>query len=263
MIYHPSKYLQTHFRFLIRVTFSDLEARYAGSIVGILWAFLSPLLLFATYAIIYQFIFKIRVPEIEDIAYVKLILTGMAVFQVFSEAITSSLHSISVNKAIFLNTVFPIDLAPVKAVLISQISMVSGVLAILAIGLYNADLSWTILLFPFFWILYIMFLMGIGWIIAVLGMVVKDFQYFIGFMLSMLAIASPIAYTQAMIPTSLTFITSLNLFAYYMIVAQKLLALGELPTVNEGLIVVLLSLSFYFVGGWIFVRTKGVAIDYV
>ena len=147
----------------------------------------------------------------------------MAIFQVFSESITSSLHSISVNKAIFLNTVFPIDLAPVKAVLISQISIFSGVVAILAIGFYNADLSWTILLFPFFWILYIMFLIGVGWIIAVLGMVFKDLQYFIGFMLSMLAIASPIAYTQAMIPASLTFITSLNFFAYYIIVAQKLL----------------------------------------
>ena len=70
------EYLWTHRRLLWRVTSTEMKARYAGSHIGFGWAFLTPFLVLAIYALVYLEIFRVRVPNLTSFEYVVYIFTG-------------------------------------------------------------------------------------------------------------------------------------------------------------------------------------------
>jgi len=49
-----------HRAVLLAITVSDLKGKYAGSILGMLWLLLFPLLFLSMYAVVYMFIFRVR-----------------------------------------------------------------------------------------------------------------------------------------------------------------------------------------------------------
>jgi len=161
------------------------------------------------------------------------------------------------------NTVFPIDLAPVKAVLISQGSAIVGFAIIITTGIFNHLLSWTVVLLPIIWILHLTFLLGLNWILSLINIVFRDLQYLITIILMILVIASPIAYTPDMIPRSLRLMIILNPMAYFFSGYQKVLVLGQVPSAVDCLALPILAGGSFMLGSWFFARSKQVMIDYV
>src|SRR5204862_6490804 len=53
VIHHSGRYLRTHHRLLWRVTRNELTSRYAGSVFGLGWAVLTPLMMLGIYAVVY------------------------------------------------------------------------------------------------------------------------------------------------------------------------------------------------------------------
>src|SRR5262245_8501662 len=157
---HSGRYLLTHRRILLRVTRNELVSRYAGSVLGVGWALLTPLAIISIYAVVYLVIFRVQAPGLTPGQYVVFIFAGLVPFLMTSEALGSGVGSVITNKAVLSNTVFPIDLAPPKAVLLSQVQMVVGMTAILLVTPFVAPVSWTISLLPVVWILHVMALTG-------------------------------------------------------------------------------------------------------
>jgi len=258
-----ARLLYTHRKLLWRVTLNDIWQRYAGSILGFGWAIVSPMILLAFYAAIYLVIFRVRAVGLTPISYTLYIFAGMVPFLATSESLSFGIPSIITNKAVLSNTVFPIDLAPAKAVLMSQPTMVVGMTAILVGSIINGNISWTAIFFPFVWALQILALIGLTWVLSLLNIVFRDLQNMIQVIMMMLMVASPIAYTPDMVPEKLQFIISLNPFAYFVIAYQKLLILGEIPTLFQCIMLVVIAFGFFAIGNWIFPRAKKVMIDYV
>jgi len=248
---------------LWRISVSELKSRYAGSIFGLGWAILTPLLMLLLYALVYLVIFRVRVPDLSSVQYVMFIFSGLVPFLVTSEALSTCVGSVVANKAVLSNTVFPIDLVPVKAVLLSQVTMVVGFISILVILLFMRTLSWTILLFPLIWFLQMLGLIGLAWILSLVNLVFRDLQNMIGLILMLVMIISPIAYTADMVPSTLKLLVLLNPFAYFVIAYQDILVLGQLPPWWNILVLVIMSLGIFILGGFFFSRSKRVLIDYV
>ena len=61
-----ARYLVTHRKLLTRVVTNDLRQRYAGSVLGLGWAFAAPLLVLAIYSVIYLEIFRVKVPNLSS-----------------------------------------------------------------------------------------------------------------------------------------------------------------------------------------------------
>jgi lipopolysaccharide transport system permease protein len=108
-----------------------------------------------------------------------------------------------------------------------------------------------------------MALIGISWFLSLVNVVLRDLQNLITLLLVMLMIASPIAYTPAMVPGSLKLVIWLNPLAYFVLTYQRILVLGQLPDLVPALLLVIGSLGVFFLGGYFFARTKAVMIDYV
>jgi lipopolysaccharide transport system permease protein len=255
--------LRSHLRLVLRIAQNELVARFAGSVFGAGWAILTPLVLLTIYAVVYLLIFKVRVPSLSGPEYVLLIFVGLVPFLMTSEALVGGVSSVISNKAFLSNTVFPIDLVPVKSVLLSQITMIVGMAVVIIMTLMLGRLSKAIVFMPIVWGLHILFLIGISWILSLINLVFRDLQNVIGLLITWLLIASPIAYTPEMVPPQLKLILLLNPLAYFIVAYQDTIVFGHIPDVGLWLALVGISITTFLIGGFFFAKAKATLIDHV
>jgi len=260
---HSTRFLVSHWRLLWQVSRDELKARYAGSIFGMGWAILTPLLLLALYAGVYLLVLQVQAPGLSSGQYVLLIFSGLVPFLMTSEALVGGVGAVVANKAVLSNTVFPIDLVPAKAVLLSQLPMVVGFATILIALVVSGSVSWPIVLLPVIWGLHVVGLIGLAWILSLVNLVFRDLQSLMSLALMGLMIVSPIAYTPEMVPASLRILLILNPFAYFVTAYQGVVILGRLPAWWHWLVLVAMSVGLFVLGGTFFSRAKRVLIDYV
>jgi lipopolysaccharide transport system permease protein len=259
---HSGRYLRSHALLLARVTRSDLAARYAGSLLGIGWTVVTPVMFLSIYAVLYLFVFRVSVPSLSRQQYVVYIMSGLVPYLVTAEAVGSGVGAVVANRSLLSNVVFPIDLLPPKAVLLAQPTMIVGMVLTIAGALVSGLGSWYLLLVPVIWVFQVLALLGVTWVLSLVNIVLRDLTHLIGILLVLLLIASPIAYTTDMVPGSLRFILALNPLAYY-ILAYHDVVLGGFPSPLTILGVVGFSLGSFAFGGWFFSRMKAGLIDYV
>lgn len=255
--------LRSHGKLLWRVTRSDLRARYAGSVLGFGWVVLGPLLILAIYAVIYLEIFKLRVEGLSAAEYVLFIFCGLVPFLATAEALSLGVGSVIANKSVLSNTVFPIDLAPVGSVLMSQGTIVVGFGIVLVGGAAFGALEPTALLLPAVWLLHLLAVIGVVWVLALLNVLLRDLQTALTAILMVILVASPIAFTPDQVPEALRPLIVLNPFAYFVVSYQKVLILGEVPSAWQWLAMVAIAGVAFLGGSWFFARVKRVVLDHV
>lgn len=258
-----ARYFRSHGKLLYRVTRNDLAARHAGSHLGIGWIFLAPLLVLAIYSLIYLEIFKVRVAGLSSTEYVIYIFCGLVPYLATAEAMATGVTSVLTNKSVLNNTVFPIDLAPVKAVLSSQAIMVAGLVVVVVGALLTGNRHGTLALLPVIWALHVVWLIGVNWVISLLNVIFRDLQNMLNAILMIMLVASPIAYTPDMVPSALKPLLAINPFAYFVVAYQQVIMLGIYPSIPHSALLVFMSLAAFIVGSWFFDRAKRVIIDYV
>jgi lipopolysaccharide transport system permease protein len=256
-------YLATHRKLLWRVTRTEVQARYAGSHLGFGWAYLTPFLVLAIYAVVYLEIFRVRVPNLTPFEYVVYIFTGLVPYLATAEALSVGVQSVVSNKAVLNNTVFPIDLTPVKAVLSAQFTMAVGMVVVLVGAVVTGNVHRTLVLLPVVWGLNLMWLIGVNWFISLLNVIFRDLQNMISSLLMIMFVVSPIAFTPDMVPSSLRILLAFNPFAYFVVAYQQVVMLGIWPSLGHTIVLVVMSVAVFFLGGWFFYRAKRVIIDYV
>lgn len=260
---HSARFLLSHWDLLWRVARNEMAARYAGSLLGAGWALLSPLFTLAIYSVVYLLILKVSVPGLTQAQYVLQIFAGLVPLLATSEALMGGVGSVVANRAVLANTVFPIDLVPAKAALLGQSPMVVGVVVVLGASYLNGAMYWTVALLPIVWFLHLLALVGINWILSLVNIVFRDLQNLLGMVVTLMMIASPIAYTAEMVPPRLQFFIRLNPFAYFVIAYQDVLVRGRVPDLLTTAALVVLGAGVFWAGGWFFARAKMVVIDYV
>jgi lipopolysaccharide transport system permease protein len=258
-----ARYLASHRSLLWRLTRNEFRARYAGSHLGNFWVFLAPVLLLVVYAITYVAILRIRLAGLSSWEYVIFIFSGLVPYLMTAESLSNGVTSVIANKAVLSNTVFPIDLTPVKAVLTSQATMVVGMAVTITGAAFVGTLHWTIVLLPVIWLLNVMALIGLNWFLSLLNVIFRDIQNFLTPILMMMLIISPIAYTPEIVPDSLRLLILLNPFAYFVVAYQQVIVLGLTPGPLHALALVLIAVVPFVVGSWFFATAKRVIVDYV
>lgn len=252
-----------HWNMLVRATLGDLKTRYAGSVLGVGWIILTPFILLAIYALIYLVIFQVRVPGLTPVKYVLLIFSGLVPFLMTNEAITSAVNSIIANRAILANTIFPVDLLPVKSVLSSQITMLVGISCTVAVLILTKDISWFALLTPVIWVFHILAILGLAWMLALANLALRDIGNVISLMMMVIMVMTPIAYTREMVPENLRLLLLLNPLAYFVLAYQDILVLGRFPEMSTIAFIIVFSIGSFVAGGWLFHRMKKVMLEYI
>ena len=104
----------------------DLQLKYIGSMAGIYWAVMNPLLQVAIYAFLMTIVLHARLGTVAHggrFDYTIFLLSGMCSWLAFSEGITNSATSITKNSTVVKNVIFPLEILPISAVLTSLFSL--------------------------------------------------------------------------------------------------------------------------------------------
>lgn len=262
-LFSPFKEIIWHRRVLLSTTVGEIHKRYAGSLLGIIWAFLYPLLFLAVYATIYAVVFKVSYNELNTSEYIAVIFCGLIPFLGFSESIQSGVGSVTANAGLIKNTMFPIELVPVRTVFTAQLTHVSGMIILFVIIIFIGRLSPTALLCIPIWILQLMFEVGLAWILSSINVLVRDLQNIISVVMIMLMMLSPIAYPVDSIPSTYGRFLKMNPLFYFIVANQNVLMYGESPSVEIWGPMILLGIGFFVIGYQFFIRMKRVFVDNV
>ncbi len=259
----PFALLYKYRKLLWQTTVNDVRARFAGSVLGMLWLFFYPLLLLGAYAAVYIFVFKVKFHLFNSNEYVVLIFCGLIPFLGFSEALSMGVGSIVSNANLMKNTLFPIELVPVKSVLAAQCTQVTGLFMLLIVlGILGKWTLWA----PFLviiWILQILFSSGLIWILSSVNVYARDLQNIVSVLILFLMLVSPIAYTEDMIPPEMRPFLAANPVYYLIVSYQDVLMLGHFPRGNIFWILLFISFFTFIFGYWFFMKMKRVFADNV
>lgn len=256
-------FLYRHRAILKQTTLNDIRSRFAGSLLGLSWLVVYPLLLLGAYAAVYIFIFKIRFELFNSNEYVALIFCGLIPFLGISEALGMGVGSVVSNANLIKNTLFPIELIPAKAVLVAQCTQTVGMGLLLIVLGVMGKLTFVSLLFLAVWVLQLMFSIGIIWMLSSINVFFRDLQNMVSVLILILMMVSPIAYPAEMIPANLRPFLALNPLYYFIVAYQELLMFGRMPSVEIAVPLVAISIFAYMLGFVFFKKMKGVFADNV
>lgn len=251
-------------RYIIRqTTANDIKSRYAGSLLGIVWAVLYPLLFLGAYAFVYVFIFNARFEFMQPQEYVILIFCGLVPFIAFQDAMSAGTSCVVTNAGLMKNTMFPIEFVPVKTVLAALPMQFSGlglaIIALVVMGRFTPFIFLVILIV----FMQILFNIGMVWILSSIDVFFRDLQNVIGIIIMLLMMTSPIAYPTEFVPENLRFIVKLNPMYYIISCYQDVLMMGRFPRA-EVFFPFIIMMAILFIGGYhFFIRLKRVFADNV
>jgi lipopolysaccharide transport system permease protein len=261
-----ARYIRSHWRLLLRVTAQELRLRHAGSILGLAWIAVGPLLILGVYSVVYLEVFKLRghhIYDLSSLSFVIYIFCGLVPYLSVAEAMTRGVASVITNKAVLNNTVYPIDLTPVQAALGAQAILAVGLPLVVVGATLTGHAHATLALVPVVWLLMFIWLVGVNWIISMLNVAFRDLQNLLAVILMILLVGSPFAYTVSELAPVVRPIVYLNPFAYFVIAYQQLIVLGHVPSAWHVAVLVLMPLLTFALGSWFFAKAKGALLDYV
>jgi len=201
-------------RELIKVSAKrEVLGRYRGSIIGILWSFFNPLFMLSVYTFIFSEVFKARwnAGSESKTEFALVLFAGLIVFNLFAECINRAPNLILSNVNYVKKVVFPLEILPcvtlIAALFHWLISLAVWLLVyIVVFGAPQATaLYLPLVVLPFF-----LFIMGISWALASLGVFLRDVSQFIGVLTTVLMFLSPIFYPATALPESYRYLLYLN-----------------------------------------------------
>lgn len=247
---------------LCRTIMGEIRRRYAGSLLGAAWLLLGPVLLMVFYALVYGVVFRLKPPELSSNEYTIYILAGLIPFLGFTDSLTSGSMSLTVQRDVLLNTVFPAELVPLRAVLVAFVAPAIGMLLVLLADAVFGKLSPWSLLVPAVLGLLVLFVAGVVWLLSLANLIVRDIQQVLTYVSMVLLITSPIAYTPSMLPPGFSILIWLNPLSYFVIAIQYLVVFDSFPPLGAGIGCVVLGLGGFTIGWKVFQRAKVVFFDY-
>lgn len=242
----------------------DVKQRYAGSVLGMIWALLYPLLMLSLYSVVYVVIFKVRPQSLGSYEYVVLVFSGLVPLLAFNEALVTATGSLVANRSLLLNTIFPAELIPLRAVLAAQVPSLFALAVTLVAGFSMGMTSWrAVVVVPVLWVLMLMFVGGLAWVLSLLTLVIRDIQQVLGLILMAVTILSPFAYTPDMVPPKFKLLLYFNPMSYFVLSFQQVVVYGQWPSLMTIGPAAVMSFVAFFGAFWFFNRSKFVFFDYV
>ena len=240
---------------------AETHKKTAGSILGRLWLVVSPVLFMLVYTFTYAVVLRLRPSELTFEAYMVHLFAGLLPFLAISESLTGSVVAIRQNQSFLNNASFPTEALPLKVVVMSLFGLFWGLL-ILVMGtiVFIGPQLKMLLLFAVV-PLHFLFMSGLAFLLSVLGALLKDAQNLIGYIAMIVMLASPIAYTENMIPESLRFYIYVNPFSFMIQSYQSCLVPGYFSETALGVFAAL-AIILFVLGFWLFMRVKKVITIY-
>ena len=201
MVGNPSGSAGTRFYELVHIlTWRNLKVRYRGSVLGIYWSLLNPIIMTAVYAAIFSATFA-RYYQGSPLRYALAVFIGLVAVNFFSSATLQALPTV-VSGGMLLNKIkLPPAIFPISMVTAHAFQLVVGNLPALAIiTVLIARNPYHLLLLPLPIAAVIILSMGVAFFVSSLYVFFRDIPYLYELVTFLLWLTVPIFYPAAIVP---------------------------------------------------------------
>jgi ABC-type polysaccharide/polyol phosphate export permease len=192
-----------HKSLLLALTRRDIQNRYAGSVAGALWALLHPLALLALYAVVFEAVFKVKVPNLSlGQPYVLFIALALWPWMAFQEAVMRGSTAVQQNGALVKKVAFDHELLIYSAVLSCfAVQGVGFAVVLVVLGFLGFSIHWLGLfsLLAFVPVLLLMAL-TLALLLGALQVFVRDVEQLLSQVMSVLFYATPVLFPMTIVP---------------------------------------------------------------
>jgi lipopolysaccharide transport system permease protein len=169
----------------------DLQTRYKGSVLGVAWSLVNPLVLMGIYVLVFSLLWKVaQVPH-----YALYLLVGLTVWLFFSSSLTMASRSLVDSAALIKKVRFPRQLVPLSVVATQLVAFAAMLVVLIVANLIvipeTRDTIWLSLPLS---VVLIAFVGGISLAVACANVVFRDVEHLITAVLLPWFFLTPILY---------------------------------------------------------------------
>lgn len=257
------------YSFLLKqLVLRDFKVKYKRSVLGVLWSILYPLLMTMVMAIVFSNMFRFNM---EGVNYLVYLISGLVVFNYFSEATNSAMLAITSNSSLINKVYIPKYLFPVSKCIFVLINFVFSLLPLFLIVLFSGSaaegtkcyLNIYYLLLPFIYLFMFMFVTGVGYILSTLAVYLRDTIYIWGICITIMNYFTPLFYSLTILPEWLQPIFKLNPLYQFINATREILLYSNMPSWGNLLGCVLSGVIVLALGLFVFKKNQDKFIYYV
>jgi lipopolysaccharide transport system permease protein len=219
---------------IAQMTRREVVGRYKGSALGLAWSFFNPVFMLTVYTFVFSEIFQSRWGGIggdnSKTQFAVVLFVGMIVLSLFSEVLNRAPGLIVSNVNYVKKVVFPLEILSVIAMGATLFhSFISLCVLLGAFALFNGYLHWTAVLAPVVLLPLVILTLGLAWMLASLGVFLRDVGQTIVIITTVLMFLSPVFYPVTAVPERFRSFIMANPLTFIIEQAREVLIWGHLP----------------------------------
>lgn len=220
-------------RLIGQLTRREVVGRYRGSAFGLAWSFFNPVFMLVIYTFVFSVVFKARwgVGGNESKTQFAVVLfVGMIVHGLFAEVLNRASGLVLSNVNYVKKVVFPIEVLPVVAMGASLFhGLISLGVLLIAFVLFNGYLHWTVVFTPLVLLPLVIVTLGLAWMLASLGVFIRDVGQTMGIVMTVILFVSPVFYPVSALPEKFRPWIMANPLTFIIEQARDVIVWGHVP----------------------------------
>jgi ABC-type polysaccharide/polyol phosphate export permease len=235
----------------------DLQVRYKGSLLGVAWSLVNPLILMGIYVLVFSVLWKAaKTPH-----YALYVLTGLLVWVFVSSALPMASRSLVAGAPLVKKVRFPRQLVPLSSVatqIVAYVAMLVG--ATIAVLIVIPDTRKTFLLAIPLSVVLIAFVAGLSLVLACGNVVFRDVEHLVAAGLLPWFFLTPVLYSFDQLPGGFQRKWVIDLLHWGNPLTPPLQALravlfyGTMPNAWDVVYTCVAAVVALAVGAWVFSR---------
>lgn len=231
----------------------EIRGKYKGSILGVLWSFLNPLLMVAVYAIVFPYLMRMEGMK----NYLVYLITGIIPWVFFTSVVTSGCNCVWINGGIIKKVYFPREILPISVVIAGLINFLISCVIILIFAIFGGvgvgvSLAWL----PVIAFIQSIFSLGMLFILCAINVYIRDVEYIVQFIMNLVFYATPIIYLPTMLPEKFSWILYLNPMAQIIDAYRSIFYYKTSPDMISLVVMTIVSIVMLIIGYAVFKKLE-------
>lgn len=226
----------------------EIRGKYKGSFLGILWSFINPLLTVLVYAIVFPYILRVKQEN-----YLIFLIVGVIPWNFFVTVVQQGTTTILGNENIIKKVFFPREILPISVSVSALINFFISCIIVFAFCIGSGiGIHKYVILLPVIALIQFMLSLGIAFILSAVNVYVRDTEYIVNFLTTLLFYGTPVIYSLSMFEGKIATLLNLNPMTHIIEAYRSILYYLQWPDFSTLMIVGLFSFAVLVIGYLVF-----------
>lgn len=257
-VWRPLWELPRRYELVLSLARRDLVSRYRGSVLGIMWALLTPVVMIAIFTFLFAGVFGARFGATgSPWDYALYLFCGLLPWTMFQDTVQRSATSIVEHANLVKRVLFPLETLPAAQTLSALATQLFGTIALLIVAvMLRHRLSLTLLWLPLLLLPQLLLTLGASWLVSSLGVFLRDIAQGITLVLTAWMYLTPIIYPESIVPERYRGLINLNPFTALIRNYRQTILEGSNPDWPGLGYFSLFAIVIFCFGYWWFAKTR-------